>query len=64
MRLAPPHRPAMLMLASIQLVQHDYAAASHRAGRVDAPDANDRLKAEARVVLDRATALLRENMKA
>lgn len=60
MRLAPPYRAAMLMLASIQLKQRDFTAAMATAQAIiDAPDANDRVKAEARLVANQASALLR-----
>jgi tetratricopeptide (TPR) repeat protein len=58
MRLAPPHRAAMLMLASIQLKMRDCAAAKATADAiVAAPDASTAMKAEARRVADKASAV-------
>jgi tetratricopeptide (TPR) repeat protein len=57
MRLAPPHRAAMLMLASIQLKMRDCAAAKATADAiVAAPDASAAMKAEARTVAEKAAA--------
>jgi tetratricopeptide (TPR) repeat protein len=56
-RLAPPHRAAMLMLASLQLKMRDCAAAKATAEAIiAAPDATAAMKAEARTVADKATA--------
>ena len=52
-RLAPPHRGAMLTLASIQLKTRDYAAAKATAQKIlDAPDASEAIKTEARRLVD------------
>jgi hypothetical protein len=52
MRLAPPHRGAMLTLASIQLKMRNYEAAQATARAiVGAPDASEAIKAEARRLL-------------
>ena len=51
-RLAPPHRGAMLTLASIQLKMRNYVAAQATARAiVGAPDASEAIKAEARRLL-------------
>lgn len=54
-RLAPPNRGAMLTLASVHLKMKDYVAAIVTARKIlDAPDASDAIKAEARQVMDAA----------
>jgi len=59
MRLAPPHRPAMLMLASVQLKMRNCAAARSTAEAiVAAPDASAAMKAEARPIVDKASRCL------
>jgi tetratricopeptide (TPR) repeat protein len=55
-RLSPPHRAAMLTLASIHLKLRDYAAARATAQAIiDSSDATASLKAEAQRVLDAAS---------
>lgn len=54
-RLAPPNRAAMLTMASIQLKMRNVEAAARTAQAIlDAPDASESIKAEARQVLDAA----------
>lgn len=56
-RLAPPHRAAMLTLASIQLKKRDYNAAKTTAEAIiRSSDASDALKKEARLIADTAGA--------
>jgi tetratricopeptide (TPR) repeat protein len=58
-RLSPPHRPAMLMLASTQLKMRDCAAAKSTAEAImAAPDATPAIKGEARPIADKASRCL------